>query len=109
MEQKKKSHNAFIAQLKAIKKQAEKEGAKKTVAMLASLIAKEEKNTTESVKKLEKDKEKAAEQMEKYKQPGKVQAVDAKKAEAEVKKTEEPKPAEAEKKKKKKWWKFGKD
>ena len=102
MEQKKKTHNAFIGQLKAIKNQAEKEGAKKTVAMLANLIAKEEKNTTESVKKLEKDKEKVAEQMGKRKQQGKVQAVDKKKA-------EEPKPAEVEKKKKKKWWKFGRD
>ena len=109
MEQKKKVHNAFVGQLKAIKNQAEKEGAQKTVAMLANLIAKEEKNTTESVKKLAKDKEKVAEQMEKYKQPSKVQPIDEKEAETEVKKTEEPKPAEGEKKKKKKWWKFGRD
>ena len=102
MERKKNAHNAFIAQLKAIKKQAEKEGAKKTVAMLASLLAKEEKNTTETVKRLEKDKEKVAGQMGKRKQQGKVQPV-------EVKKAEEPKPAEVEKKKKKKWWKFGRD
>lgn len=102
MEQKRKSHSVFIAQLKAIKNQAEKEGAKKTVAMLANLIAKEEKDTTETVKKLEKDKEKVAKQMGKRKQPPKAQP-------ASEKKTEEPKPAEGEKKKKKKWWKFGRD
>jgi len=107
MEQKEKAHNAFVGQLKAIKNQAEKEGAQKTVAMLANLIAREEKKTAESVKKLEKDKEKIAGRIETYKRPGEVQAVSEKKAEAE-----EPKPAEAtevEKKKKKKWWKFGKD
>ncbi len=113
IEQKKKVHNVFVGQLKAIKNQAEKEGAKKTVAMLDNLIAKEAKKTAEIVNKLEKDKEKIAKQIEKYKQPGKVQAVGEKKA--ELKKAEEPKPAEAakpaegEKKKKKKWWKFGKD
>ena len=102
MDRKKNAHNAFVAQLKAIKNQAEKEGAQKTVAMLANLIAREEKKAADSVKKLEKDKEKIAEQMGKRKQQGEVQAVDKKKA-------EEPKPAEVEKKKKKKWWKFGRD
>jgi len=120
IEQKKKVNKAFIGQLNAIRNQAEKEGAEKTIAMLDSLIAKEQKKTAKNVKKLEKDKEKIAEQIEKYKQPGKVQAADKKaEAEAEVevkaKKAEELKPAEAakpaedEKKKKKKWWKFGKD
>jgi len=112
VEQKRKVHEAFIGQLKAIKNQAEKEGAKKTIAMLNNLIVMEEKKTAESVNKLEKDREKITGQIEKYKQSGKVRPAEEKKA--EVKKAEGAKPAEAAKpaegeKKKKKWWKFGKD
>ena len=111
IEQKNKVHKAFIGRLNAIRNQAEKEGAKKTVVMLGNLIAMEEKKTAESIKKLVKDKEQIAGQIERYERPGKVQAAEEKKAEVEakVKKAEEPKPAEGEKKKKKKWWKFGKD
>lgn len=111
MEQKRRVHEAFIGQLKAIKSQAEKEGAKKTVAMLGNLIRMEEKKTAESINKLEKDEEKITGQIEKYKQPDRVRPAEEKKA--EVKKAEEPKPAKPaegeKKKKKKKWWKFGKD
>ena len=107
IEQKKKVHNAFVGQLKAIKNQAEKEGAEKTVAMLDNLIRMEEKKTAKSVNKLEKDKEKITGQIEKYKQPGRVRPAEVKKAE-ELKPAEAAKPAEGEKKKKK-WWKFGKD
>ena len=106
IEQKRTAHKAFVSQLKAIKNQAEKEGAKKTTAMLDNLIKMEEKKTAESVNKLEKDREKLAEQIERYKRPDRTRPAEEKKV--EVKKTEVPKPAEPEKKKKK-WWKFGRD
>jgi len=106
IEQKRRVHKAFVGQLKAIKSQAEKEGAKKTVTMLDNLIKMEEKKAAESVNKLEKDKEKLTGQIERYKRPGRVRPAGEKKV--EVKKAEVPKPAKVEKKKKK-WWKFGKD
>jgi len=105
-----KAHSDFIAQLKAIKNQAEKEGAEKTVGMLDKLIEQQKKKHAGGVKKLEKDKENAVKQLEKRKEQAE------KKAKSDVKKEVEP-PAKDEAKeevkeevkKKKKWWKFGRD
>jgi len=107
----KKAHVELVAQLKAIKNQAKKEGAEKTVEMLDKLIELQEKKFKSSVKRLEKNKGNAAKQLGKREKQAKGQPeADVKKEAEATAKKEAKEEVREEGKKKKKWWQvFDKD